>query len=149
MTEIDNEELDDLVSRLLKGDRYSDHKNDQCMCAEMEEAASAIRKLRAAIAAMQADRPVAEEVGICGHCKTPGWVKGGIQPCDDEYCTFPYWEAAPAHPADTYAAGWRDRGEADAKVCDEYAADSDIEEASAAERLAIAIRTLPDRGEAK
>lgn len=32
------------------------------------------------------------EIGKCGHCGCKPWVKGGFPPCDDELCTFPYWE---------------------------------------------------------
>ena len=31
-------------------------------------------------------------IGQCGHCKTWPWIEGEMPPCDDSFCTFPYWE---------------------------------------------------------
>lgn len=31
------------------------------------------------------------DIGQCGECKTKPWVRGDFPPCEDSYCTFPYW----------------------------------------------------------
>lgn len=33
-------------------------------------------------------------IGKCGHCGTEPWTEGELAPCDDSYCTFPYFSAS-------------------------------------------------------
>lgn len=47
-----------------------------------------------------------DRIGRCGHCRTEGWTEGGSPPCDDSYCTFPYWEEKPAERPTAGAIAW-------------------------------------------